>query len=119
MGGGPAPAGLGRARVRRVLARVDPDALDQVIRDTTFAEDASQVRIGNAPWAMASLRNLAIGILGARGTRPRGPAHPAYGGRPIVWPGAGRAVSLPAPPDALPLACSYFRAQSYMLKKPL
>jgi hypothetical protein len=26
------------------------------IRDTTFAEDAPQVRIGNAPTAMASLR---------------------------------------------------------------
>ena len=33
------------------------------IRDTTFAEDASQVRTGTAPRAMASLRNLAIGVL--------------------------------------------------------
>jgi predicted transposase YbfD/YdcC len=39
------------------------------IRDTTFAEDASQVRTGTAPRAMASLRNLAIGILHARGAR--------------------------------------------------
>jgi len=39
------------------------------IRDTTFAEDASQVRAGTAPRAMASLRNLAIGILCARGDR--------------------------------------------------
>ena len=39
------------------------------IRDVTFAEDASQVRTGNAPRAMASLRNLAIGILRARGHR--------------------------------------------------
>jgi predicted transposase YbfD/YdcC len=39
------------------------------IRDTTFAEDASQVRTGNAPRAMASLRNLAIGILDAHGHR--------------------------------------------------
>jgi predicted transposase YbfD/YdcC len=37
------------------------------IRDTTFAEDASQTRTGTAPRAMASLRNLAIGILRARG----------------------------------------------------
>jgi predicted transposase YbfD/YdcC len=37
------------------------------IRDTTFAEDASQVRTGNAPRTMASLRNLAIGILRHRG----------------------------------------------------
>jgi predicted transposase YbfD/YdcC len=39
------------------------------LRDTTFAEDASQTRTGNAPRAMASLRNLAIGILHARGDR--------------------------------------------------
>jgi predicted transposase YbfD/YdcC len=39
------------------------------IRDTTFAEDASQVRTGTAPRAMASLRNLAIGILRAYGAR--------------------------------------------------
>jgi predicted transposase YbfD/YdcC len=36
------------------------------LRDVTFAEDASQVRTGTAPRAMASLRNLAIGILCAR-----------------------------------------------------
>ncbi|WP_329202999.1 hypothetical protein [Streptomyces sp. NBC_01435] len=29
----------------------------------TFGEDASRVRTGNAPRAMASLRNLAIGAL--------------------------------------------------------
>jgi len=39
------------------------------IRDTTFAEDASQLRTGTAPRAMASLRNLAIGILRAHGHR--------------------------------------------------
>jgi predicted transposase YbfD/YdcC len=39
------------------------------IRDTTFAEDASQVRTGTAPRAMASLRNLAIGILRRHGHR--------------------------------------------------
>jgi Transposase DDE domain len=37
------------------------------LRDTAFAEDASKVRTGNAPRAMASLRNLAIGILHAHG----------------------------------------------------
>ncbi|WP_280686062.1 ISAs1 family transposase [Kitasatospora sp. MAA19] len=33
------------------------------VRDVTFAEDASRVRTGNAPRAMATLRNLAIGAL--------------------------------------------------------
>jgi len=39
------------------------------IRDTTLAEDASQLRTGTAPRAMASLRNLAIGTLRAHGDR--------------------------------------------------
>jgi predicted transposase YbfD/YdcC len=39
------------------------------LRDTTFAEDASRVRTGTAPRAMASLRNLAIGVLHAHGHR--------------------------------------------------
>jgi predicted transposase YbfD/YdcC len=39
------------------------------IRDVTFAEDASQTRTGTAPRAMASLRNLAIGILRRHGHR--------------------------------------------------
>jgi predicted transposase YbfD/YdcC len=39
------------------------------LRDTTFAEDASQTRTGTAPRAMASLRNLAIGVLRAHGDR--------------------------------------------------
>ncbi|MET7712287.1 ISAs1 family transposase [Streptomyces sp. NPDC005407] len=33
------------------------------VRDTTFAEDASQLRTGNAPRSMATWRNLAIGAL--------------------------------------------------------
>jgi len=33
------------------------------VRDTTYAEDASHVRTGTAPRAMAALRNLAIGAL--------------------------------------------------------
>ncbi len=33
------------------------------VRDTTFAEDASQLRTGNAPRAMTTWRNLAIGAL--------------------------------------------------------
>ncbi|MGW7260364.1 hypothetical protein ACWGJM_41265, partial [Streptomyces sp. NPDC054834] len=37
------------------------------VRDTTFAEDASQLRTGNAPRAMATWRNLAVGALGLNG----------------------------------------------------
>jgi predicted transposase YbfD/YdcC len=39
------------------------------LRDVTFAEDASQVCTGTAARAMASLRNLAIGMLRAHGHR--------------------------------------------------
>jgi hypothetical protein len=39
------------------------------VRDVTFAEDACKVRTGSGPRAMASLRNLAIGILRAHGHR--------------------------------------------------
>jgi hypothetical protein len=39
------------------------------VRDTTFAEDALKVRTGNAPRAMTSLRNLAIGVLWRHGHR--------------------------------------------------
>ncbi|WP_309474688.1 hypothetical protein [Streptomyces ipomoeae] len=37
------------------------------VRDTTYAEDGSRVRVGTAPRAMASLCNLAIGALGPTG----------------------------------------------------
>jgi hypothetical protein len=37
------------------------------VRDTTFAEDASQVRTGTGPNVMACLRNLAIGVLSHAG----------------------------------------------------
>jgi hypothetical protein len=33
------------------------------IRDVTYAEDASQIRTGNSPQVMATLRNLGIEIL--------------------------------------------------------
>jgi hypothetical protein len=39
------------------------------LRDTTFAEDASQTRTGTTPRAMASQPNLAIAILRLRGWR--------------------------------------------------
>ncbi|WWR48783.1 transposase [Streptomyces sp. SCSIO 30461] len=39
------------------------------VRDPTFAEDASQLRTGNAPRAMATWRNLAIGALRLSGVK--------------------------------------------------
>jgi hypothetical protein len=39
------------------------------VRDTTFAEDASHLRTGNAPRAMPTLRNLAIGALRISGAK--------------------------------------------------
>ncbi|MFF4828473.1 ISAs1 family transposase [Streptomyces sp. NPDC001312] len=39
------------------------------VRDVTFAEDASQLRTGNTPRAMATCRNLAIGALRLIGAR--------------------------------------------------
>ncbi|MFF2470258.1 MULTISPECIES: ISAs1 family transposase [Streptomyces] len=39
------------------------------VRDTTFAEDASQLRTGNAPRAMATWRNLAIAVLRTAGVK--------------------------------------------------
>lgn len=39
------------------------------VRDVTYAEDASQLRTGNAPRAMATCRNLAIGALRLSGVR--------------------------------------------------
>ncbi len=36
------------------------------VRDTTFAEDASQIRTGTTPQAMATLRNIAIGLIRTR-----------------------------------------------------
>ena len=37
------------------------------IRDVTYGEDASQIRTGNGPQVMATLRNLGIGILNPAG----------------------------------------------------
>ncbi|KQZ16595.1 transposase [Streptomyces sp. Root55] len=39
------------------------------VRDTTSAEDASQLRTGNAPRTMVTWRNLAIGALRIAGTQ--------------------------------------------------
>jgi predicted transposase YbfD/YdcC len=37
------------------------------VRDTTFAEDGSQIRTGSGPSVMAALRNLVIGVLSRAG----------------------------------------------------
>jgi predicted transposase YbfD/YdcC len=57
------------------------------VRDTTYAEDACQLPTGTAPQVMATLRNLAIGVLGRAGPvnlaaalrPPRPRPHPAPG----------------------------------------
>jgi hypothetical protein len=49
--------------------RLETSSGSNALRDVTFAEDVSQVRTGNAPRAMASLRNLAIGALRLHGHR--------------------------------------------------
>lgn len=40
------------------------------VRDVSFAEDASQVRTGTTPQVMATLRNIAIGVIRTRQTSP-------------------------------------------------
>jgi hypothetical protein len=39
------------------------------VRDVTFGEDASTVRVGHAPRNLATLRNLVIGLCGLDGVR--------------------------------------------------
>ncbi|MGH8885786.1 MAG: transposase [Egibacteraceae bacterium] len=50
------------------------------VRDVTFDEDRSQVRTGSGPRVMATLRNLAIGVL-----RLAGAANIAQGSRWAAW----------------------------------
>lgn len=57
------PARLGN----RIRSHWQIEALHHV-RDTTFAEDASQLRTGSAPRTMATWRNLALGALRIAGT---------------------------------------------------
>jgi hypothetical protein len=57
------------------------------VRDTTFAEDDSQVRTGNGPNVMAALRNLASGCSVGRG-RSTSPPRCAATPRPGPWPPA-------------------------------
>jgi hypothetical protein len=64
------------------------------LRDTTFAEDACQVRTGTAPRAMASLRNLAIGILCC--PRPPQPRRRAAPPTPATPPESCHCLASPA-----------------------
>jgi predicted transposase YbfD/YdcC len=52
------------------------------VRDTTFAEDHSQVRRGNIPHLMAAFRNLAIGLIRATGDGNVAAACRFYAGQP-------------------------------------
>jgi predicted transposase YbfD/YdcC len=72
------------------------------IRDTTYAEDASQVRTGNVPRAMASLRNLAIGILQAHGTAT---SPPGCAATPATPPGSCPCWASPAREPGQARAC--------------
>src|SRR5690242_2060700 len=57
------------------------------IRDVTYGEDASQIRTGNGPQVMATLRNLTIGVLKLGGysiSPPPAATTPAT--PPVSWP---------------------------------
>lgn len=60
------------------------------VRDTAFREDASRVRTGNAPRALASLRNLTISTLRITGADRIATALRHYARdhhRPLTLPG--------------------------------
>ena len=58
-----APDQAGPARLAQLIQdHWSVEALHHV-RDVTFAEDASKIRTGSAPRVMATLRNLAIGLM--------------------------------------------------------
>ncbi|WP_354671048.1 transposase [Streptomyces sp. MA15] len=52
------------------------------IRDVTYGEDASRIRTGTAPRAMATLRNLAIGLMRQAGWTNIAAAADHYRSRP-------------------------------------
>ncbi|MFE5486136.1 ISAs1 family transposase [Streptomyces sp. NPDC056527] len=56
------------------------------VRDVTFTEDASKVRTGSAPRAMATLRNLAIGLMRQAGWTNIAAAADHYRSRPTTPP---------------------------------
>jgi hypothetical protein len=51
------------------------------VRDGTFAEDACRVRTGNAPAALAHLRDACLTLIRKRNTKPR-PAREAFAANP-------------------------------------
>jgi hypothetical protein len=51
------------------------------VRDITFAEDACRIRSGNAPSAVAHLRNAALTVIRKRKLKPR-PAREAFAANP-------------------------------------
>jgi predicted transposase YbfD/YdcC len=51
------------------------------VRDVTFREDASRIRTGGAPEAMAVLRSSTLGLIRRTGQKPTA-ARPAYAARP-------------------------------------
>jgi hypothetical protein len=56
-------AQAGPARLADLIGRHWAIEALRHVRDTTFAEDGSQVRAGATPNVMAALRNLVIGVL--------------------------------------------------------
>jgi hypothetical protein len=54
---------LGDDEGQRLLLTCRFDLEPDHVRDVTFAEDACKFRTGAAPHVMATLRNLAIGVL--------------------------------------------------------
>ena len=52
------------------------------VRDVTYGEDHSQVRVGSIPQVMAALRNAVIGLLRATGDARIARAHRRYAAHP-------------------------------------
>jgi hypothetical protein len=72
------------------------------LRDTTFAEDACQVRTGTAPWAMASLRNPLPSASCTPAATTTSPSPPRCAATPVTPPGSCRCWASPADePDTL------------------
>ena len=70
-GGGTSPTGVTEAPGTFSGACLDRWKVESLhhVRDSTFAEDASQRRTGNAPRTMATWRNLALGTLNLNGVK--------------------------------------------------